>query len=397
MKDAKYRTIEAMKFILILSAIFITTFGLPGETLKGLLSTGMEWCIYILSAFLEEKNVNETVTALITEGICPGVASVFSFLPVIGILFACLFTLEECGYMERISSVFEPAFRMFGLPGEAVIPLLTGFGCSVPAMMAAAQIQNRREQALTVFLIPYMSCSAKIPMYAMICTAVFPDTPVLAMLAVYLFGALTAGAIALAALRIRGNPRKGKGGETARRDFRLRFPNPQRILRRTFENILGFVKKAFTVILIASTVIWVLENFNADFELAAGPEAGILAGIGKAAAPIFEPVGLGDWRIVTALLSGLSAKEAALSTLSVLLHASGGDIGACLSQIFTPVSAASFLIFYLMYVPCIASLAAVRKVTGSRCCAIGMAVFQCVLAWIAAFVVYHVGTYILLS
>ena len=149
------------------------------------------------------------------------------------------------------------------------------------------------------------------------------------------------------------------------------------------------------MILIASTVIWTLENFNADFELTTNPETGILAGIGKAAAPVFEPIGLGDWRIATALLSGLSAKEASLSTLSVLLHASAGENRACLSQIFTPASAASFLIFYLMYVPCIASLTAVRKVTGRWRCAAGMAAFQCVLAWIAAFVVYHVGTYVL--
>lgn len=395
MKNVKYRAAEAIKFMLILSVIFLTTFGPPGETLKGLLSEAMEWCIGCLSAFLEEKGVNETVRALITEGICPGVASVLSFLPVIGILFACLFTLEECGYMERISSVFDPAFRMFGLPGEAMIPLLTGFGCSVPAIMAAAQIQNRRERTLTVFLIPYMSCSAKIPMYVMICSAIFPGAPALAMLAVYLFGALTAGAIALAVLRIRGNSGKRKGGDIARRELRLRYPNPQRILLRTFENMLGFVKKAFTVILIASTVIWTLENFNADFELTTNPETGILAGIGKAAAPVFEPIGLGDWRIATALLSGLSAKEASLSTLSVLLHASAGENRACFSQIFTPASAASFLIFYLMYVPCIASLTAVRKVTGRWRCAAGMAAFQCVLAWIAAFVVYHVGTYVL--
>ena len=320
--------------------------------------------------------------------------------------------------MEKVSRDMDRIFRPLGLPGRAIVPLLSGFGCSAVAILAAGELRDRRARLRTIFLIPFMSCSAKIPIYGMLAAALFPRSAAAVIVFLYSFGIAMAALLAFVTHKLR---HEGNGGMAGRGncaacsgcagcgepssnapDQRLsRLPDRRRVshvLLRTWENMRGFMKKAFTVIFLASAIIWLLENFDCTFHLAASPDRSILASIGRRAAPLFAPLGFGDWRAATALLAGLSAKEAVVSTLTVLTFAAGSDgagsgaaAASVLGEIFTPLSALSFLIFCLLYVPCAATLATVYKVTGSRKYAAGMAVFQTALAWLAAFVVYHIG------
>lgn len=383
----------------MLALLFFVTFGAPGRTLKHIFEDGVAICTDWISGILQTQDVSEPVRALVIEGVCAGIGSVLSFLPVIGILFAGLSILQECGYLKFISNLLDPTFRSFGLSGEALAPLLTGFGCSVPAMLAAERMESPGERKLTVFLIPYMSCSAKIPLCAIMCGAMLGERAWMGILIFYATGGLIAAGISLAFRTIRRR-RVGDATQEVSRNrrgyYRLKLscPDFRRVAACTADNMIGFGKKAFTVILLASTVIWTLENFDAEFNLVANPEHSILANLGKLAAPLFAPLGLGDWRIVTALLSGLSAKEAVLSTITVLAYPAEGDVAGMVNGIFTPVTAATFLVFYLLYAPCIASLAAVRKVTGGWRYALAMACAQTLLAWTAAFIVYQTGHFL---
>lgn len=383
----------------MLALLFFVTFGPPGRTLKHIFEDGVSICTDWLSEILKALDVAEPVRALVIEGVCAGIGSVLSFLPVIGIMFAGLSILQECGYLRFISNLLDPAFRSFGLSGEALAPLLTGFGCSVPAMMATERIENLGERKLTVFLIPYMSCSAKIPLCTMMCGAMLGERAWIGILIFYATGGLIAAGISIAcrALRRRRASDAAQGVSRDRRrynELKLACPDFKRVATCTVDNMMGFVKKAFTVILIASTVIWTLENFDESFNLVTNPEHSILANLGKLAAPLLAPLGLEDWRIVTALLSGLSAKEAVLSTITVLAYPAKGGVAGMVNGIFTPVTAASFLVFYLLYAPCVASLATVRKVTGKWRYAFAMACAQTGIAWTAAFVVYQTGHFI---
>lgn len=409
---------ETLCFLPIMAAVFYLTFGTPGSFLKQVLADGIDWWVLRLEKMLVWADVNETLRTLVIDGICAGIGSVLSFLPVIGLLFLCLCTLEECGYMEKVSRDMDRIFRPLGLPGRAIVPLLSGFGCSAVAILAAGELRDRRARLRTIFLIPFMSCSAKIPIYGMLAAALFPRSAAAVIVFLYSFGIAMAALLAFVTHKLR---HEGNGGMAGRGncaacsgcagcgepssnapDQRLsRLPDRRRVSRvllRTWENMRGFMKKAFTVIFLASAIIWLLENFDCTFHLAASPDRSILASIGRRAAPLFAPLGFGDWRAATALLAGLSAKEAVVSTLTVLTFAAGSDgagsgaaAASVLDEIFTPLSALSFLIFCLLYVPCAATLATVYKVTGSRKYAAGMAVFQTALAWLAAFVVYHIG------
>ena len=414
---------ETLCFLPIMAAVFYLTFGTPGSFLKQVLADGIDWWVLRLEKMLVWADVNETLRTLVIDGICAGIGSVLSFLPVIGLLFLCLCTLEECGYMEKVSRDMDRIFRPLGLPGCAIVPLLSGFGCSAVAILAAGELRDRRARLRTIFLIPFMSCSAKIPIYGMLAAALFPRSAAAVIVFIYSFGIAMAALLAFVTHKQR---REKNGGMAGRRncaacsgcagcgepssnapDQRLsRLPDRRRVSRvllRTWENMRGFMKKAFTVIFLASALIWTLENFDATLHLAASPDRSILASIGRHAAPFFAPLGFGDWRAATALLAGLSAKEAVVSTLTVLTLAAGSDgagsgaagsgaaAASVLGEIFTPLSALSFLIFCLLYVPCAATLATVYKVTGSRKYAAAMAVFQTVLAWLAAFAVYHIG------
>lgn len=392
---------ETLCFLPIMAAVFYLTFGAPGSFLKQVLADGIDWWVLRLEKMLIWADVNETLRTLVIDGICRGIGSVLSFLPVIGLLFLCLCTLEECGYMETVSQDVDRIFRPLGLPGRAIVPLLSGFGCSAAAILAAEEIPGRRARLRTIFLIPFMSCSAKIPIYGMIAAALFPRSAAAVIVFLYSFGIAMAALLAFVTHKLHHEEngaacaaRKGAGGSRRR---------VSHVLLRTWENMRGFMKKAFTVIFLASAIIWTLENFDGTLHLALSPDQSILASIGRRAAPLFAPLGFGDWRAATALLAGLSAKEAVVSTLTVLTLAAGSDgagIGgmgsgsaavSVLSEVFTPLSALSFLVFCLLYVPCVATLATVYKVTGSRKYAAGMAVFQTALAWLAAFAVYHIG------
>lgn len=404
---------ETLCFLPIMAAVFYLTFGAPGSFLKQVLADGIDWWVLRLEKMLIWADVNATLRTLVIDGICAGIGSVLSFLPVIGLLFLCLFTLEECGYMEKVSQDMDRVFRPLGLPGRAIVPLLSGFGCSAAAILAAGEIPGRRARLRTIFLIPFMSCSAKIPIYGMIAAALFPQSAAAVIVFLYFFGIAMAVLLALATHKQRHEEndgasavRKGANGSApacrgncAECSAHTLEPRPAcHVLLRTWENMRGFMKKAFTVIFLASAIIWTLENFDCTLHLAPSPDQSILASIGRHAAPLFEPLGFGDWRAATALLAGLSAKEAVVSTLTVLTLTAGsggmGNGGAAvfvLSEVFTPLSALSFLVFCLLYVPCVATLATVYKVTGSRKYAAGMAVFQTALAWLAAFAVYHIG------
>lgn len=409
---------ETLCFLPIMAAVFYLTFGAPGSFFKEVLADGIDWWVLRLEKMLIWADVNETLRTLVIDGICRGIGSVLSFLPVIGLLFLCLCTLEECGYMEKVSQDMDRVFRPLGLPGRAIVPLLSGFGCSAAAILAAGEIPGRRERLRTIFLIPFMSCSAKIPIYGMVAAALFPQSAASVIVFLYFFGIAMAVLLALATHKRRHKENDGAGavrkgandsapacrGNCAECSAHTLDPRPAcHVLLRTWENMRGFMKKAFTVIFLASAIIWTLENFDCTLHLAPSPDQSILASIGRHAAPLFEPLGFGDWRAATALLAGLSAKEAVVSTLTVLTLAAGssgagsGGMGSgsaavsVLGEVFTPLSALSFLVFCLLYVPCVATLATVYKVTGSRKYAAGMAVFQTALAWLAAFAVYHIG------
>jgi len=435
---------ETLCFLPIMAAVFYLTFGAPGSFLKQVLADGIDWWVLRLEKMLIWADVNATLQTLVVDGICAGIGSVLSFLPVIGLLFLCLFTLEECGYMGKVSQDMDRVFRPLGLPGRAIVPLLSGFGCSAAAILAAGEIPDRRARLRTIFLIPFMSCSAKIPIYGMIATALFPQSAAVVIVVLYLFGIAMAVLFALATHKLRHEGNKGAGavrksangswqkgagcadcggqpsgapacrGNCAERSVHAFGCQSGRrpvchVLLRTWENMRGFMKKAFTVIFLASAIIWTLENFDCTLHLALSPEQSILASFGRRAAPLFAPLGFGDWRAATALLAGLSAKEAVVSTLTVLTLAAGssgagsGGMGSgsaaasVLGEVFTPLSALSFLVFCLLYVPCTATLATVYKVTGCRKYAAGMAVFQTALAWLAAFAVYHIGIFAGLS
>lgn len=410
---------ETLFFLPIMAAVFYLTFGAPGSFLKQVLADGIDWWVLRLEKMLIWADVNATLRTLVIDGICAGIGSVLSFLPVTGLLFLCLFTLEECGYMEKVSQDMDRVFRPLGLPGRAIVPLLSGFGCSAAAILAAGEIPGRRARLRTIFLIPFMSCSAKIPIYGMIAAALFPQSAAAVIVFLYFFGIAMAVLLALATHKRSHKENDGAGcagcngqpsSAPACRGNCAACPvhtpahrQVSHVLLRTWENMRGFMKKAFTVIFLASAIIWTLENFDCTLHLAPSPDQSILASIGRHAAPLFEPLGFGDWRAATALLAGLSAKEAVVSTLTVLTLAAGssgagsGGMGSgsaavsVLGEVFTPLSALSFLVFCLLYVPCVATLATVYKVTVSRKYAAGMAAFQTALAWLAAFAVYHIG------
>lgn len=444
---------ETLCFLPIMAAVFYLTFGTPGNFFKQVLADGIDWWVLRLEKMLIWADVNETLQTLVIDGICAGIGSVLSFLPVIGLLFLCLFTLEECGYMKKVSQDMDRIFKPLGLPGRAIVPLLSGFGCSAAAILAAGEIPGRRARLRTIFLIPFMSCSAKIPIYGMIAAALFPQRAAAVIVFLYFFGIATAVLLAIVTRKLcreendgacagerdagfaarAGCDGQSSGGRRAGGDgvgrkrlvvhtsacsahtsgYRAGCRPISRVLLRTWENMRGFMKKAFTVIFLASAIIWTLENFDCAFHLAASPDQSMLASIGRHAAPLFKPLGFGDWRAPAALLAGLSAKEAVVSTLMILTltavncggvsggavncgavsggAVSGGLVASVLSEVFTPLSALSFLIFCLLYLPCAATLATVYKVTGSRKYAAGMAVFQTALAWFAAFAVYHIG------
>ena len=380
-------------FFGIMATVFYFTFNSIGAWLSEKLGAGIDWIIGRLDAMLVSGNASEALRALIIDGISAGVGSVLSFLPIIAVLFFFLSILEDSGYLSRVAFVMDKILRKLGLSGRSIVPMLIGFGCSVPAILATRKLPSKRDRYLTIALVPFMSCSAKLPIYAMFAAAFFTEWRALALVGVYLTGIIVA---VICAIIFNKTIYRGKPVPFVMVMPAYRIPSPRNVWLRMWENVRGFVIKAFTVILVATIVIWFLQSFDLGLNLVTSSEKSMLASLGKFAAPIFAPLGFGDWRAATAILTGLSAKEAVVSTLAVLAGATGGvGLTEMLATIFTPLSAFAFMVFCLLYMPCVATLVTIKKEMGGWRYAILVVLFQCTVAWIVSFLIYNIGSLII--
>ncbi len=374
-------------FIGIMFFVFWLTFDVIGQNLSDLLTAGIDALASLVSKALISYGINDVVYSLVIDGIFAGVGSVLSFLPIIITLFFFLSILEDTGYMARIAFVMDKPLRRLGLSGRSFVPMLVGFGCSVPAIMATRTLSSDRDRKMTILLVPYMSCSAKIPIYAVFCAAFFKEYRALAMVALYLGGILLS---ILVAVILKHTAFRGQPVPFVMELPNYRFPSPRSVLMLLWEKARDFLERAFTVIFTATVIIWFLRTFDTRLNVATDSAKSLLALIGQLIAPIFKPLGFGDWRTVTSLISGFSAKEAVVSTLAVLLDTNVADLGSVLSSFFTPISAISFLAFTLLYTPCIAAVATIRRELKSTLATVGVVIMQCTVAWIVSFVIYTV-------
>ena len=370
-------------FILIMLSIFYLTFNVLGAALSDLLAAGIGWLQGVTDSALTAYGINPVVQSLIIDGIFAGVGSVLSFLPVIVVLFFFLSILEDTGYMARVAFVMDKLLRKIGLSGRSIVPLLIGFGCSVPAIMATRTLSSDRDRKMTILLTPFMSCSAKIPIYAVFSAAFFEKYQALVMIGLYLGGMLIGVLAALIFGRtlFRGNP-----VPFVMELPNYRFPSAKSVGQLCWEKAKDFLQRAFTVIFFATCVIWFLQTFDARLNVVQDSAQSLLAGVGRLLSPVFRPCGFGSWQAVTALISGFIAKESVISTLGVLL---GGE--SAITTLFTPVSALSYLTFTLLYTPCIAAIAAVRRELDSGWKAAGVSLLQCAVAWLCACGVFQLA------
>ena len=372
-------------FIGIMALVFWLTFGVIGAALSDLLTLGIDAVTNAADHALTAYGINPVVHSLVIDGIFAGVGSVLSFLPVIVTLFFFLSILEDTGYMARVAFVMDQLLRRVGLSGRSFVPMLIGFGCSVPAIMATRTLSSDRDRKMTILLTPFMSCSAKLPIYALFTTAFFPrQWRAIVMVGLYLTGIVCG---ILYALVLKLTRYKGEPVPFVMELPNYRFPSARSVGQLIWEKAKDFLQKAFTIIFVATVLIWFLQTFDTRLNVAA-PDTSLLALIGNWVAPIFKPLGFGDWRVSTALITGFTAKESVVSTLTVLL---GGDTAA-LSTMFTPFTAVVFLVFTLLYTPCVAAVAAAKRELGSAKAAAGVVVMQCGIAWVVAFVVHCIGT-----
>ena len=334
----------------------------------------------VVDRALTAYGLNPVVQSLIIDGIFQGVGAVLSFLPIIVTLFFFLSILEDTGYMARVAFVMDKLLRRIGLSGKSVVPMLIGFGCTVPAVMAARTLPSERDRTMTILLTPFMSCTAKLPIYSFFVSAFFPGRGGLIITGIYFLGIVIG---ILAALLYKDTIFRGEPIPFVMELPNYRLPSLKNVTQLLWEKAKDFLQRAFSIILIATVVVWFLQSFDQRLDLVANPDSSILALIAGVLVPIFAPLGLGDWRICTALISGFLAKESVVSTLEVLL---GGSITALL----TPLSAAALLVFSLLYTPCIAAVASVRRELGAKW-AVGLALWQCALAWVAAYIVRLIG------
>ena len=369
----------------IMALVFWLTFGIVGSTLSDWMTLGIDWFTGVVDRALTAYQINPVVHSLVIDGIFAGVGSVLSFLPTIVILFFFLSILEDTGYMARVAFVMDKLLRRIGLSGRSFVPMLVGFGCSVPAIMATRTLSSERDRRMTILLTPFMSCSAKLPIYALFTAAFFPRVwraPV--MIFLYLFGILCG---ILYSLILKQTCFRGEPVPFVMELPNYRLPSPKSVGQLIWEKARDFIQRAFTIIFVATVVIWFLQTFDTRLNVAATPDSSLLALVGSLITPIFKPLGFGDWRISTALITGFTAKESVVSTLTVLL---GGDTGA-LNMLFTPFTALVFLIFTLLYTPCVAAIAAVKRELGGGRAALGVVLMQCGIAWVVAFAVHCVG------
>ncbi|MGX8701864.1 ferrous iron transport protein B [Caproiciproducens sp.] len=375
-------------FLAIMMLVFYLTFGVIGSALSDLLSLGIDFVTEAASAGLTAYGINPVVHSLLIDGVFAGVGSVLSFLPIIVVLFFFLSILEDSGYMARVAFVMDKLLRKIGLSGRSFVPMLIGFGCSVPAIMATRTLSSERDRKMTILLTPFMSCSAKLPIYAMFTVAFFPKHRALVMIALYVTGILVG---IISGLILKSTLFHGKPVPFVMELPNYRLPSAKSVALLMWDKAKDFLTRAFTVIFVATIIIWFLQTFDTRLNVVATSADSMLAGVGKVIAPLFAPLGFTDWRVSTALITGFTAKEAVVSTLAVLTGTSVSNLPAALSQLFTPLTAWSYLTFTLLYTPCVAAISAVRREMNSTKNAVAMVLYQTGVAWIVAFIVYHVG------
>ena len=379
-------------FIAIMLVIFFLTFNVIGSFLSDLLALGIDSLTALVDRALTSYGLNPVVHSLVIDGIFAGVGSVLSFLPIIVTLFFFLSILEDTGYMARIAFVMDKLLRKIGLSGRSIVPMLIGFGCTVPAVMATRTLSSDRDRKMTIMLTPFMSCSAKIPIYAVFSAAFFPGYAAVAMIVLYLSGILVG---IIAALIMKKTAFRGEPVPFVMELPNYRFPSPKSVGLLLWDKAKDFLQRAFTIIFVATIIIWFLQTFDAHLNVVTDNADSLLAGLGRLIAPILVPLGTGDWRIATALISGFTAKEAVVSTLGVLLGTGTGDLAPALSQMFTPLTACAFLAFTLLYTPCVAAVATIKNELGSRLKTLGVVFMQCAIAWLVGTLVYQIGSLIL--
>lgn len=375
-------------FIGIMGLVFYLTFGIVGSTISDAFSYVINLGSIGLENLLNGWGVSEWLVSLVIDGIYAGVGSILSFLPTIVILFLCLSIIEDTGYMARVAFVMDRLLRKIGLSGRSVVPMLIGFGCSVPAYMATRTMSSERDKKMTALTVPFMSCSAKIPIYAVFTMAFFTNYRALVMLGIYVLGILLG---VLYAFILQHTAFKGESVPFLMELPPYRFPSPKTVLLYLWEKAKGFIIKAFTFILIASIIVWFLRSFNYRFDLVADPSDSMLAAVSRYIAPIFKPLGFGDWRATTAIITGITAKESVVSTLAILMNVPQADLANVLSTIFTPLQGFSFLVFCSLYMPCIAALATFKKEMKSARFAGAAMLIQTFIAYIASLVIYTLG------
>ena len=375
-------------FLLIMFAIFWLTFNVIGSFLSDLLTMGIDAFTAMCDRALTAYGMNPVVHSLLIDGVFAGVGSVLSFLPIIVVLFFFLSSLEESGYMARVAFVMDKPLRKIGLSGRSFVPMLIGFGCTVPAVMATRTLSSERDRNMTIMLTPFMSCSAKIPIYTVFAAAFFPGKEALVMILLYAAGIIVGiiSALVLNHTAFRGNPIP-----FVMELPNYRFPSAKSVFQLMWDKAKDFIQRAFTVIFVATIIIWFLQTFDTRLNVVADSSNSLLALVGRWIAPVFAPLGFSDWRVSTALITGFTAKEAVVSTLSVLTGTATSNLSAVLSDMFSGVSVVSFLVFTLLYTPCVAAIAAVKREMGSGLKAALVVVLQCLVAWVVALLVYQVG------
>ena len=387
-KVLTHRIFAIPLFIAIMGLVFFLTFNVVGAFLSDVMSYAIDGLTMLADRALTVYGINPVVHSLVIDGIFAGVGSVVSFLPLIVTLFFFLSILEDSGYMARVAFVMDKPLRKIGLSGRSFVPMLVGFGCSVPAIMATRTLSSNRDRKMTILLTPFMSCSAKIPIYTLFAAAFFPGHELIVMLALY-FGGILVGI--LVALVLKNTAFKGNPVPFVMELPNYRFPSAKSVVLLMWEKAKDFLTRAFTVIFMATVIIWFMQTFDTRLNVVENSASSILAALGRLVSPIFAPLGFGDWRMVTALVSGFTAKEAVVSTFGVILGVSTEQLGIALHSLFTTASAASFLAFCLLYTPCVAAVSTIKTELKSGWKTVGIVFAQCMVAWLAAFVVYHVG------
>lgn len=379
-------------FVGIMLLVFFLTFGVIGQPLSDLLSSGIDWLNGEIAQSLKALNVNPVMRSLIVKGILTGVGSVISFLPIIVTLFLFLSILEDSGYMARVAFVMDKPLRKLGLSGRSIVPMLIGFGCTVPATMSTRTLASERDRKMTIMLTPYMSCSAKLPIYAAFTAAFFPRHAPLVMITLYIIGILIG---LLMVIIVKQIPYfKGKPVPFVMELPNYRMPSFKSVILLMWEKAKDFLTRAFTIIFIATIVVWFLQTFDMRFNMVDNQQTSLLATAGKFIAPIFKFTGFGFWQAAVALITGFMAKESVISTLAVLSGTSVDALPTVLTGMFNPVSAFSFLVFTLLYTPCVAAIATIKREFNNGILAFVIVVGQCVVAWLWAVAFYQVGSWI---